>query len=109
MTRHADIPLEVIDTLLLKLVAKDYDQVIGGLQAVRNVLLDPNVASQFEINATILIGHQMNRIIELENAADRFADDIAAGNSEEFLPIFREWLVESNSRYVEQVKEFVKE
>jgi hypothetical protein len=111
MTEHIDIPLDVIDTLIMNTLAGKNAEVVGGLNAIRDLLRNPEVRSIFEINSASLIHHQMNRITELENAAEQFANDIMSNRDLArpviFVVPFREWMKDSKRYYAEKVKGLV--
>jgi hypothetical protein len=111
MTEHIDIPLDVIEGLITNAMAGKNTEVIGALIAIRDLILDPSVRSIFEINSASLLHHQANRIIELENAAERFAKDVMDNSFSEigiYTSLFREWMSDSKTRYIELTKDLVK-
>lgn len=109
MSAHIDIPLDVIDTMIMRLMAGDTSYVLGSLRSIHELQRDPEVRSNFEINATSLVRHQINRIEELENAAKQFEHDIATTSdiAAGFRQNFREWLVSSKDSHNELVGDLV--
>lgn len=111
MTEHIDIPLETIDALLANQLAGKYNEVMGGLMAIHDLLRNPNVQSNFEMNSTMLIHHQMNRIAELESAAELLANDVDSDAEKrtvkEIVTSWQQWAKDSNARYQERIKDLV--
>jgi hypothetical protein len=110
VTEHIDIPLESVDYLIGSMLAGKHSEVLGGLTAIRKLLRDPNIRSEFEINSTVLIHHQMNRITELENGAAAFLRDVNVGkpsSHDGFCEAFQEWLDTTKKDYDERVKDLL--
>lgn len=111
MTEHIDIPIDIIETLITQTVAGKHFEVVGGLNAIRDLIRDPEIRSIFEINSASLIHHQANRIAELESAYELFANDVDSDAEKrtvkEIVSSWRQWSKDSKERYNERVKDLV--
>lgn len=82
-------------------------EVMGGLKAISDLLKNPDIHSRFEMNAAMLINLQVERITELENAAENFSKDVVSNSDIDlvlFVRSFNEWMKSSKERYAEKVK-----
>jgi hypothetical protein len=114
LTEHIDIPIAVVDELIMNVAAGKNSEVLGALTSIRDALRNPDVRSIFEINALTLIHHQTNRIAELEETTEGFLTAIVEANDGHqydnsfTTDNFREWLTTSKAAFEERIKGLVK-